>query len=411
MTDFGHLATYILIFVALFFEVFLLVSFLERRMKNKTRTMASKNEQALPNVAIVVPCWNEERTIAGTLASLLALSYPREKLELIVVDDGSTDNTAKIAKEFTHGTRVRVFQKKNGGKHTAMNLALSKTEAELIGCLDADSIVAPGALAAIIPVFENMQVAAVTPAIHVREPRTLLEHIQAVEYRLSIFNRFVFSNLGSVFITPGPFSIFRTRVLKELGGWRHGHSTEDMELALRIQAAGYLIANAPAASVYTATPRTLKTLFRQRVRWTYGFLRNAFDHRAMLLNRGYGNLGLIILPTALISITAALYFYAQIILHGMDRLVHAYTRAQILGITFPPSFDMFYFNTSALLFLVYVSILLVVVLISIGSLISTGRKMPPASTPLFIALYGFLVPLWLGTAVIRALFRMGVPWK
>lgn len=125
----------------------------------------------------------------------------------------------------------------------------------------------------------------------------------------------------------------------------------------------------------------------------------------------YGNLGMIILPAALISIAVALFFFARIFWYGAHTVAQTYARAQIIGISFTPSFDLFYINTSAILFLIYVSILLIVVLISVGSLISTGRRLPPSSTPLFIIFYGFLVPLWLATAVVRAFFGTGVRWK
>lgn len=401
---------YVLLFISLYFEVFLLVSFLERRF-GVAHASAGTSTEKLPTVAIVVPTLNEEKTVVSTIRSLLSLSYPADKLELIVVDDGSTDGTLSAIEQFRSDARIRIFSKENGGKHTAMNYALERTNAELIGCLDADSSVAPGALAAAVPVFGNPLIAAVTPGIHVRTPENFLQHLQHVEYRLSIFNRFIFAALGSAFITPGPFSIFRTSVVRELGGWRHGHSTEDMEMALRMQEHGYHIANQPSAVVYTATPRSLGHLFRQRVRWTYGFLRNARDYRHMLWNRSYGNLGLIVLPAALISIATGLYFFARALLYLASTLYHEILQVRFSG-TYPyPEFSMYYVNTSALIFLVYIAVILIVVLISMGSYVGTGSRKLPAATPLFLLFYGFLAPLWLGTALVRATLRTGVRWR
>ena len=403
--------TYTLLFISLYFEVFLLVSFLEKRKRRETIGGKNPDDAALPSVAIVVPCFNEEKSVAGTLRSLLALRYPKEKLEVIVVDDGSRDATYSVAREFENDERVRIFRKENGGKHTAMNLALANTKADLIGCLDADSVVETDALLRIARVFENSQVAAVTPGIHVRAPQTLLQHMQKVEYRLSIFNRFMLAALGSAFITPGPFSVFRTRIVRELGGWRHGHFTEDMEMALRIQVAGHLIANAPAAVVHTTAPRTLPTLFRQRVRWTYGFLRNAFDYRYMLGSRQYGNLGLIVMPLALISVGAGIYFFIRVLFSGGMSLVREVARIQSTGIFPEPHFGLFYVNTSALWFLALAAVVMVLVLICLGSLIGTGRRRPPMGTPLFLLFYSFLAPLWLSAALVRAVFRTGVNWR
>lgn len=412
--EIGEIVTYSLLFLSLYFETFLLVTFLDRRRNALPRMSVEEHGHILPHVAIIVPCFNEEKTIAGTLLSLLNLQYPNDKLEIIVVDDGSKDGTLGVARTFSHDQRVRVFTKENGGKHSAMNFALAHTNAELIGCLDADSEAAPDALLNIASVFENPRIAAVTPGIHVKEPRTTLQHMQKVEYRLSVFNRFAMAALGSVFITPGPFSIFRSSVVKELGGWRYGHSTEDLELALRIQKAGHLIANAPAASIHTATPPTLRALFRQRVRWTYGFLRNAFEYRSMIGNRMYGNLSIIVLPLALISIGAGIFFFLRIVWFGIVSLAGQYEKIAITG-TLPhislSSFEFFYINTSVMWFVVFIAVGLILILISAGTYISTGSRKLPMGTPLFVLFYSFLVPLWLGAAVIRALFRTGVRWR
>ena len=407
---FGSGVVFVLLFVSLFFEVFVLLTFLEKRFSRIGRRVILDDD--LPRVAVVVPCYNEEASLASSLRSLLSLDYPAAKLEIIVVDDGSNDRTLEVARTFEEDARIRILTKENGGKHTAMNLALASTDAEIIGCLDADSIVAPNALRVVAPIFRDARIAAVTPGIHVREPSTLLQHLQHVEYRLSLFNRFILAGLGSVFITPGPFSFFRTSIVRALGGWRYAHSTEDMEMALRIQDAGHMIANAPAAVVHTTTPHNLKSLFRQRVRWTYGWLRNAVDYRHMFGNVQYGNLGLVVLPFAILSIFTGLYFFARITYQLGQTAYREYLQLYYGGFQIgTPSFDIFYLNTSAVWFLVWTSVALIFVLICVGSYIGTGRRRPPLSTPLFMLFYCFLVPLWLGAAVVRACFRTGVRWR
>jgi len=413
----GYTATYFFLFISLFFEVFLLVSFLERRFLKTAARPSATGPAVFPTVCIVVPCFNEEKTLPSTMASLLALEYPAGKLEIAIVDDGSTDATLMVARQFendlpTHtGARVKVYSKENGGKHSAMNTALQNTQAELIGCLDADSIVAPDALLQVVPIFENPKIAAVTPGIHVREQKNMLQRMQHVEYRLSIFNRFMLAAIGSVFITPGPFSFFRAAVVRSLGGWRYAHSTEDMEMALRLQLAGHLIANQPQAVVHTSTPSTFRGLFRQRVRWTYGWLRNAVDYRFMLGNGRFGSLGVIVLPSALLSIAAGIYFFMRILWYIGVGISHALLRLQSGAGVPHGGFDAFYFPTSALWFLVWASVAMILALICAGSLIGTGRGRPPVSTPLFLLFYSFLVPLWLIVAVVRATFKTGVRWR
>lgn len=400
---------YILLFASLYFEVFLLVSFIEYVLVSH-RKGAAKLPAELPRVAIIVPCWNEEKTIALTMRSLLALEYPADKLEVIVVDDGSRDRTYEVASQFTSDPRVRVFRKENGGKHSAMNFALPKTEADLIGCLDADSEVEPGGLHAVVPAFVDPQVGAVTPAILVRNPETWLQYLQNAEYRVSLFSRFMLARLGSSFITPGPFSIFRASVVKQLGGWRHAHSTEDMEIALRIQAAGYKIGNAPGAVVRTSPPRTLRALIKQRTRWAYGGMRNMIDFRHMFGNRRYGNLGLFILPFSAASIATAAIFVCILVYNIVQAIMHTWLRVSIMG--FHPSLPTaFYLNTSAMWFVVWLSVALIAAVIMAGSWIGTGKRRLPQGTITFMLLYSFIAPMWLFNALYKVARGAGVSWR
>ena len=174
--DFGTLLAHTLLFFVFYFEVFLLVSFIERQ-RNKTQDTNATSPQYFPSVCIVVPCFNEERTLALTINSLLSLEYPKEKLEVLIVNDGSTDTTQTVAERYTHYPHIKVFKKENGGKHTALNLALTHTKSELIGCLDADSTVKEDALIRLVSVFENFRVAAITPGIHVHIPPPWIQYI------------------------------------------------------------------------------------------------------------------------------------------------------------------------------------------------------------------------------------------
>lgn len=404
--------TYVFLFFALYFQVFLLISVMER--KTLRRTAASFVSTYTPSVCIVVPCYNESKTVADSVRSLLALDYPKEKMEFMIIDDGSIDDTFTVARAFESapGTFpiVKVLRKENGGKHTALNFALGETNTELIGCLDADSVVTPDALRRAVETLSNPSLAAVTPGIHVKERKTFLQRLQHVEYRLSIFNRSAFAALGSVFITPGPFTIFRRDAIRDVGGWKYAHSTEDMEIALRLQEKGYRIANNPLVTVKTSAPRTLPALFKQRVRWSYGFLRNALDYRHMLGNSRYGNLSLIVLPAALISFAAGLFFAGRLVWIGVREIVDAFARAT-MGVGLAPSIDPFFIQTNVMILSLVAAVLLTVLLISIGSFLSTGSRRPPAATPLFLLLYGFIVPLWLGTALVKAIIGKGVAWR
>ena len=196
--------------------------------------------------------------------------------------------------------------KENGGKHTALNFGLSQSKSELIGCLDADSYVDKDALKHIVQYFEDKQTMAVTPSVKIYQPKNILQMIQSVEYGWGIFIRKVLAYLGALYVTPGPFSIFRREVFEKIGSYRHAHNTEDLEIALRMQAHHMKIANAHNARVYTVAPDTLKKLYKQRLRWTFGFIKNVIDYKFIFFRKQYGNLGIFILPMASVSIISGI---------------------------------------------------------------------------------------------------------
>jgi peptidoglycan-N-acetylglucosamine deacetylase len=197
MADFNSLVLYASLFISLFFEVFLLITYLEVRSDIKSEEeMLKRDLSHFPSVTIVVPSFNEAETVGATISSLLALDYPKDKLHLILVDDGSTDETLKTLKTFEGNSQIKVFTKPNGGKHTAVNLALKHVETELVGCLDADSFVTAEALKRIVPYFNNPTVMAVTPSIKVFEPKNILQYIQKTEYSWSIFLRRMLSSMS-----------------------------------------------------------------------------------------------------------------------------------------------------------------------------------------------------------------------
>ncbi len=402
---------YVFLFIALYFEVFLLITFLEKRSVTTTKGLKLSR---YPSVAVIVPCFNEERTIAATVRSLLALSYPKDRLEIIIVDDGSTDATPTIAKRFEKYVQVKVFSKKNAGKHTALNLGITKSDAELVGCLDADSFVAPDALTEIVRVFnERGDVSAVTPGIKVYEPRGFLPLVQAAEYALALFYRKMFGNLGALFVTPGPFSFYRRTVFETIGPFRSAYNTEDMEMALRMQSNRMKIENAHTAYVYTKVPTTLRALLRQRTRWVGGFLLNSIDYSHLYGNPRFGALGLFVLPTGAISIFAALYFVAYTLYTLISRALETLITAQATGFSLDialPRFDWFFLNTGTATFIIFLLVALTVFLVSMGKRLG-GEKVLSWDILYYVLCYGFIAPLWLARAVFNSALARTAPWR
>ena len=413
MVEIQTFILYCSLFITLFFEVFLLITYFEVKEElGWEDKYVGKNIKWFPTVTIIVPCFNEELTVESTISSLLNLDYPREKLSIIVVDDGSTDGTRSRLMQFKDCSRINLLWKKNGGKHTALNLALKLVESDLVGCLDADSFVNTNALKKIVPFFDNADIMAVTPSIKVYNPTTVLQYVQKVEYSWGIFLRRMLSSLGALYVTPGPFSIFRTKVFQELGGYRHAHHTEDLEMALRLQKNHYKIVNSHGAHVYTTTPLRFPTLFKQRVRWTYGFLNNVIDYKELFFNRKYGHIGLFILPIATSSIFSTLYLAARVLWNNLSSVSDTLTKFQIIGFSWKsPTFDWFFINTGVVPFLTLSAIILTFVILYLAIKLTDGKFTITRGIFYYLIIHVFIVPLWLAKAVFSTVFKRQISWK
>ena len=414
MAEIQTLILYCSLFISLFFEVFLLITYLEVREEiSLEERYIGKDIKNFPTVTIIVPCFNEEHTVGKTIKSILNLDYPKDKLSIIIVNDGSTDNTFRELKKFEKHPQISILSKKNGGKHTALNLALEKVESDLVGCLDADSFVDRDALKKITPFFDDLSIMAVTPSIKVHEPKSVLQYLQKIEYSWGVFLRRMLSSLGALYVTPGPFSIFRVRVFRELGGYRHGHQTEDLELALRLQKNHYRIVNSHGANVFTVAPAQLPALYKQRVRWTYGFLNNAIDYREMFFSKKYGHIGIFILPIATSSIFSTLYIAGSAVWDNLSRALDTFTRFQVAGFSgkFLPSFDWFFINTGVMPFLITSAMILAFVILFIAIKLAEGKVKLSRGIFYYLTIYIFIVPLWLAKAVFKTIFRKQISWR
>ncbi len=414
---FSSLLMYLSLFVSLFVEVFLLITYFEIRDELKfEKENTARNLAHYPSVTIIVPCFNEAKTVSATLSSLLALDYPSEKLQLVIVNDGSTDATELSLQTFADNPRVRIFSKENGGKHTALNFALEKIETDLVGCLDADSFVDAQALRKIVSYFENSEIMAVTPAVKIYEPKTILQQIQKVEYNWGILWRRVLASIDGLYVTPGPFSIFRTKTFKKIGGYRHAHHTEDLEMALRLQKHRMKISNAPGAYVYTVGPANWRGLYKQRVRWTYGFLNNAFDYREMFFNRKFGSIGIFVLPVATFSIFTALYSTSRLLWSLMTSVGNKISEYQAVGFyqlfhTPHVNLGWFYFNTGIGSILTICALAMSITILALAIHTAEGKIRFERGIIYYLTIYIFLVPLWLAKATYSTLTRANITWR
>lgn len=404
---------YILSFLSVYVQVFLLVTFFEYRKHITIRSEAITLD-TYPTVTIIVPCYNEEDAIMLTVDSLLELEYPKDKLAIIVVDDGSKDRTWEIVQKYVSNPQVTLLRKENGGKHTALNLGIKHATSEFIGCLDSDSSVHPEALKRIMTFFLNPEVMAVAPSIIVRDPKNIIQYAQRAEYDMAHYNKKMLAFMKGIHVTPGPFSIFRKSVFDAIGPYRKAHHTEDQEIALRMHKHGLRIEHCPDAYVYTGSPDTVKKLYKQRVRWIYGFIKNAADYKELFFDPQYGNIGFFTLPSGFVSIVGTLFLMVFLFYQAYTFIARKVIQAQVVGFhslfgsTF--SFDPFFIDTRAFLFVSILLYILVIASLLMGRRMIHGRKVLSWDIFLFLIVFTLLAPFWLLKAVWNAFRSKEVSW-
>lgn len=301
------ISMWIIYFVSLYFSVFWLVTFIEAKQQTAKRISLKQ----YPFVSVLIPAHNEALQIHRSMRSVAQLDYPKEKYEVIVIDDGSTDTTAeqvKIVMQKSSSRNLFLLSQKKSGKAAALNYGLERAKGDFFACLDADSSVDKNALKAMLAIFEenDQQLAIVTPCMHVEQPKTLLQKFQRVEYIMAVFIQRLMGTIDCIYVAPGPFSLYRTEVIRKLGGFEQGNLTEDQEIAYRVQKHHYKIKQCPTAEVHTIAPRDMKGLYKQRNRWFKGSLLNWIKYRKLCLNRNYGDFGFFQMPLNLMNFILSL---------------------------------------------------------------------------------------------------------
>ncbi len=239
----------------------------------------------LPPVSVIVPAYNEGAVVQDAVRSILRMDYPR--IEVLVIDDGSTDDTFEkaAALEGRHGNAVvRVISKSNAGKAAALNTGIALARYPFVMCVDGDSTLSRNALRTAMRHFRDPRVAAVAGNVKVENRTNLWTRLQALEYIEGLnMPRRAQGLMRAVNIIPGPIGVFRRDVLQKLGGYDTDTFAEDADLTLKILTAGYRIEYAPEAVAYTEVPVDLPALIKQRYRWTRGILQAIGKRKWVLL--------------------------------------------------------------------------------------------------------------------------------
>ncbi len=403
--EFITIIIYLSIYIGLVATSFYILTFISDKKKKRVFF----NEDELPFVSVVIPAYNEEESIARTIESILASDYP--DFEIFVIDDGSKDNTLKIAKQFEND-KIKVFHKENEGKGSALNFGIKRAKGEIIFTMDADTLVAPQSMKNMVKYFKNDKVMSVTPAMVIYKPKTILQRIQHVEYLLGLFLRKVFAALNSIYIAPGAFSAYRKSFFDKYGGFKKAYLTEDLEMSLRIQFKGYINENCSNAPAYTKAPKDFKSTLIQRKRWYIGLIRNTIDYRKILSSK-YGDLGIFIMPIAWISIFFAvfltIYFFFKILIQIKTEILFL----QGINFDFVNFMNFNFYAIERFLFLFFTDPVIISILFFmtiLGFYLYFGLKKVGKSSnliinlPLFFLFFAFLFGFWWIISIIYTLF-------
>ncbi|MCD2198130.1 bifunctional polysaccharide deacetylase/glycosyltransferase family 2 protein [Actinomycetospora endophytica] len=244
-------------------------------------------------VSVIVPAYNEKENIAATVRSLVASEHP---VEVLVVDDGSTDGTAEIV-DGLRLPNVRVLRQANGGKPSALNAGIAHARHELIVMIDGDTVFEPATIGRLVGPFADPTVGAVAGNAKVASRRGLISRWQHIEYVMGFnVDRRVYDVLRCMPTIPGAIGAFRRGVLLEVGGVSDDTLAEDTDLTMAICRTGWRVVYEDSARAWTEAPATLAQLWRQRYRWSYGTMQAMWKHRRAVLDRGasgrFGRFGL-----------------------------------------------------------------------------------------------------------------------
>ena len=282
----------------------------------------------LPSVTVLIPAHNEEGVIVQTVSSVLASDYP--SMHVIVVNDGSTDDTAMLLdSHFGDDPRVQIIHQVNRGKAAALNNAMGHAQTEIVVTIDADTEIESDAIRQLLRHFSDPQTGAVAGNVKVGNRSRWLTRWQALEYITSQnMEKRAFDLLNCITVVPGALGAWRIEAIAAAGGITADTVAEDADLTVAIRRLGWRVSYEERSIAWTEAPETASALIRQRFRWTFGTLQAFWKHRDTLFRPKYGTLGWVALPNIfifqlllpLVSPILDLMFFGSILLWGLMQL-------------------------------------------------------------------------------------------
>ena len=305
-------------------------------------------------VSIIMPCYNAGKNIGKAIEHLLSLNYPKGMLEIIVVDDKSQDDSVKVINKYVskyNNVRLIVNKRNSGGAAEPTNLGIAAAKYNYIAVADDDSFPDKDALLKMIGFLQsNKKVGGVTCAVLAQHPNNFIQRLQSIEYAIIAFNRKLFDLVDAVYVTPGPFALYRKKTLIEIGLFDTNNLTQDIEIVWRMLSRGYVARMCLATHVKSETPHKFSMWFKQRVRWNIGGLQTLIKYKSLLFRKGM--LGAFIIPFFSISLFIGLFGLGLFIYLMSKRFIVAYlsTKYSVYASTAILSLQDFTFSPSILNF-------------------------------------------------------------
>jgi len=331
---------YVVFFMSFVIAAFFFLIYIEKKLEKKE---AKKPFYA--DVTFVLPCYNVADVLESSVASIRNSNYPQERIKIILVNDGSKDNTLEVANKLAKKYKnIEVVSKKNEGrKAAALNFGLKRAKTELVAVLDADTILERNLLKECVFKFADENVAVSTCRMKAINSNKLIEKLQNIEYAFAGFYRILMGKISAFSIAPA-FSVLRRDFLVKYGYFDAKNITEDLEMGLRAQSRHYDVACVENTYAETYVPDTIKKLSKQRMRWAWGTFYNYFKYRKLFLNKEYGDFGVFILPIEFLNILLISFVFLLFLYNAFNWL---WMRADLLMAGWLPTF---YFDISRILF-------------------------------------------------------------
>jgi poly-beta-1,6-N-acetyl-D-glucosamine synthase len=374
-----------------------------------------------PKVSIVVPARNEEGCLWKTLLSIVKLKYPKEKLQIIIANHSSTDNTAAVAKEFIKDYPsfdiILVNRAHEPGhiKAHSFNEGLLHATGDFVACVDADTIIQEDSLSRMIPFFQDGNVGAVISTIKVSNPRNIFEKIQHLEYLFATFARSLMSKIDTLHVTPGALSVYRKRFFDKYGPLDEDNITEDLEMAMRLRFHGHRVVLALKSVTFTKVPDSFFSLWNQRVRWFRGFIYNNLKYRGMLFSKKHGMMGSFQYPLNLISLSIILTMFAMVIFEFIIRAFKFVGKIRNIGLDqlsleLPTLKDFVLGMNVSLIFPILIGFLIAFFIYHLAHKTLKEKWKFPLALLTYLTVYPFLRSVHWATAVYKEASRSKKKW-